>query len=105
MDTPGENGGNGGGRACNLFNRQTVNYPVTFDLKAIIDASSKPEDSIQALETALKKHQVPFSNWRQKPSSAGKYISYTVSVEIRSQAILEALYLDLKKVPGLKFAL
>jgi len=104
-----DNGGNGGcdsdGRACNLFGRQKVNYPVNFDLKAIIESKIRPEDSIANMETLFRKFNIPFAGWRTKPSSAGKYISYTVSVEIRSHELLEQLYRELKKVPGLKFAL
>jgi putative lipoic acid-binding regulatory protein len=101
----GKDGGNGNGRMCNLFGRETVNYPVRFDLKAIVKASIKKQESINNIEYLLNKHKVPFENWRSKPSSGGKYISFTVNVEIRSQQILEKLYADLKKVPGLKFAL
>jgi len=104
MNKPGDNGGNGDGRYCHTFG-DSVKYPVTFDLKAIVDASIKAEDSIAALEKVLKKHKVPFKDWRQKSSSGGKYTSYTVSVEILSQSQLEKVYADLKKVKGLKFAL
>ena len=89
---------------CHTFG-ESVNYPVKFDLKAIIDASIKAEDSISALEMKLNEFKVPFENWRQKSSSGGKYISYTVSVEIQSHKQLEDLYTELKTVPGLKFAL
>jgi len=104
MDKPGDNGGNGDGRYCHTF-KDSVNYPVKFDLKAIIDASIKATESIASLEKVLNKHKVSFENWRQKSSSGGKYISYTVSVDIESQKMLEDVYKDLKKVPGLKFAL
>jgi putative lipoic acid-binding regulatory protein len=102
MDKPG---GNGDGKTCNLFNRQSVNYPVKFDLKAIIDAKINAKDSISAMEALFNRHKVPFSDWKQKSSSGGKYISYTVSIEIRSQKELEDVYAELKKVKGLKFAL
>lgn len=106
MNNIGGNGGdNGGARACNLFGKESVRYPVKFDLKAIIDASISPEESIKALEKKLKQFDVPFSNWRQKASSGGKYISYTVSVDISSQKQLEDLYKEMKTVKGLKFAL
>ena len=106
----GGNGGdnadnNGGARVCNTFGRQSVKYPVKFDLKAIIDAAIPAEDSIKALEKVLSDNGVPFSDWRQKESSGGKYLSYTVSVDIANQQMLEKLYKDLKTVPGLKFAL
>lgn len=104
MDIKKINGGNGGGRVCHTFG-ESVNYPVKFDLKAIIEAKIKPEDSIEAIENMLKEFSVPYENWRQKPSSGGKYISYTVSVEIGSQNQLEELYKALKSIPGLKFAL
>lgn len=105
MNNPGNNGGNGSARVCNLFGRESVKYPVKFDLKAIIDASIKAEHSIAAMEDIFNKYAVPFSNWRQKESSGGKYISYTVSVNVNSQQILEDVYTDLKKIKGLKFAI
>lgn len=105
MNNPGGNGGdNGDGRYCHTFG-DSVKYPVKFDLKAIIDAGIKEDESIASIEAVLKNNKVPFENWRQKSSSGGKYISYTVSVEIESQAQLEKLYKELKSVPGLKFAL
>ncbi len=102
MESPG---GNGGGKSCNLFNRQSVNYPVKFDLKVIIEASMNSEDSITDMEKLFNKHEVPFSNWRQKSSSAAKYISYAVNVDIASNQVLEKLYADLNKVRGVKFVL
>jgi putative lipoic acid-binding regulatory protein len=105
MNNPGNNGGNGAARACNLFGKESVNYPVKFDLKAIIDASIKSEESIASLENIFKKHAVPFSNWRQKESSGGKYISYTVNVTVESQQVLENVYAALKMIKGLKFAI
>jgi putative lipoic acid-binding regulatory protein len=98
-------GDNGGGRSCNLFGKETVNYPVTFDLKAIIEASIPREESIKSMEVLFAKYKVPFKDWREKPSSGNKYISFTVSVEVESKEILDNLYADLKKLPGLKFAL
>jgi len=102
MEKPGDNGD---GKTCNTFNRQSVNYPVKFDLKAIIDAKIEAKDSKSAMEAIFKKYKVPFSDWRQKSSSGGKYTSYTVSIEIQNQKELEDVYADLKKVAGLKFAL
>jgi len=104
MTKPGENGGKEEGRYCQTFG-DSVNYPVNFDLKAIIDASIKPEKSISSLEAVLNNNKIPFENWRQKSSSGGKYTSYTVSVEFQDNETLEKVYKELKSVPGLKFAL
>ena len=37
MDNKNGNG-NGNGKSCRLFGKEAVKYPVSFDLKAIIDA-------------------------------------------------------------------
>jgi putative lipoic acid-binding regulatory protein len=103
------NGGNGGcgdeGKSCRLFGGEKVNYPVSFDLKMIIVSTIDPAESIANMETLLNRFNIPFSDWRTRPSSGGKYISYTVKVEIRSQQLLDDLYRDIKKLPGLKFAI
>ena len=99
------NGGNGSGKSCNLFCGESVNYPVDFDLKVIIETIIDEDKSQENLEKLLSKLEVPFSNWRRRPSSAGKYISFTVSVGINSQELLDNLYADLKNIPGVKFAL
>lgn len=106
MNNIGGNGGdNGGARACNLFGKESVKYPVKFDLKAIIDAGIAPDESMKAMESIFKSFGVPFMDWRLKTSSGGKYISYTVSIDIDSQQQLQDIYKALKSVKGLKFAL
>jgi putative lipoic acid-binding regulatory protein len=101
----GEKGGNGRGKSCNLFCGESVNYPVSFDLKVIIETSIHADESQKNLETLLKKLKVPFSNWRRRSSSGGKYISFTVSVDIDSAELLEKVYTALKEIPGVKFAI
>jgi putative lipoic acid-binding regulatory protein len=98
-------GGNGSGKSCNLFCGESVNYPVSFDLKVIIKTSIDADESQKNLESLLKKLKVPFSDWRRRPSSGGKYISFTVSVDIESAELLEKVYKDIKEVPGVKFAI
>ena len=97
-------GGNGSGKSCNLFCGESVNYPVSFDLKVIIEARIDADDSQKKLESLLKKLKVPFSDWRRRPSSGGKYISFTVRVDIDSAELMEKMYKDIKEVAGVKFA-
>ena len=101
----GKKGGNGGGKSCNLFCGESVNYPVIFDLKVIIETSIDANESQKSLESLLKKLKVPFSDWRRRPSSGGKYISFTVSVDIDSAELLEKMYAKIKEVSGVKFAI
>ena len=98
-------GGNGSGKSCNLFCGESVNYPVSFDLKVIIETSIDTDESQKNLKTLLKKLKVPCSDWRRRPSAGGKYISFTVSVDISSQELLEKVYTALREIPGVKFAI
>jgi putative lipoic acid-binding regulatory protein len=108
MDQKNGNGnGNGGGngRSCRLFGKEAVTYPVSFDLKAIIDAGFSESSSKTRMEGIMDGLGVRFTNWRIKKSSAGRYNSYTILVDIESREMLNKLYEELKTVPGLKFAL
>ena len=98
-------GGNGRGKSCNLFYGESVNYPVSFDLKVIIETSIHADESQKNLETLLNKLKVPFSDWRRRLSSGEKYISFTVNVDIDSAELLKKVYTALNEIPGVKFAI
>jgi hypothetical protein len=65
-------GGNGRGKSCNLFCGESVNYPVSFDLKVIIETSIHADESQKNLESLLNKLKVPFSDWRRRLSSGSR---------------------------------
>lgn len=104
MDNKNGNG-NENGKSCRLFGKEAVKYPVSFDLKAIIDAGFSEGSSKSKMEDIMDKLGVTYSNWRIKKSSAGKYNSFTLLVDIESSEMLNRLYDELKTIPGLKFAL
>ena len=105
MSKAGGNGGeNGDAKYCHTFG-DSVKYPVRFDLKAIIEASISPEESITSLESVFIKHKVPFSNWRQKSSSGGKYISYNVSVVVDSRETMNHIDRQLRNIVGVKMVM
>ena len=91
-------------KTCNLFGNEKVKYPVNFDLKVIMENNQTDEENIASLEKLLTSSKIPYSNFRKKQSSKGKYTSYTVGVTMESQQILEKFYIDLKEIPGVVYA-
>lgn len=81
-----------------------LQFPVTFDLKVIMEVAIHKNGSRKYLESILEKCQVPHSGWSEKFSSAGKYISYSVKITLQSQLIMDKLYSLLKEEPAVKFA-
>ncbi|NOR86323.1 MAG: DUF493 family protein [Bacteroidales bacterium] len=82
-----------------------IKFPVNFDLKVIMFTQPDPQVSIAELESLLVQLNIPFKNWRHKPSGKGTYTSFTVSVHLETQDLMTKLYANLKTVPGVKMAL
>jgi putative lipoic acid-binding regulatory protein len=82
-----------------------LKFPVSYHLKAVLEASLGEEQDKKNLESVFISQKVPYSFIEQKPSSKGNYISYTYKVTLHNEQQLDALYNELKGVTGLKFAL
>ncbi|RLD35659.1 MAG: hypothetical protein DRI74_10470 [Bacteroidetes bacterium] len=80
-------------------------FPVNFDLKVIMHTQPDPQMSIAELESLLVVLKIPFKNWRHKPSAKGTYTSFTVNIDLVSDALMKKLYVDLRTVPGFKMAI
>lgn len=98
-------GGNGGDKNKKPFGDEQVKFPVSYDLKVILDNNNPVDDIQKAIEKVLKQHKVSFTDFRSKLSSNDKYISFTVSVSIASHEQMTSLYESLKSIPGIKLAL
>ena len=82
-----------------------IKFPVDFDLKVIMYTQPDPQISIAELESLFVQLNIPFRNWRHKPSGKGTYTSFTVSVHLETQELMTKLYNDLRTVPGVKMAI
>lgn len=82
-----------------------IEFPVTFELKAVLDASVSDNDNMKNLTDVFDKLKISNSYIGNKKSSKGTYVSYNYKVTLQNKPQLEKLYSDLKNVPGLKFAL
>ena len=82
-----------------------IEFPVTFELKAVLDASGSDKDNMKSLSEVFSRQEISNSYIGNKKSSKGTYVSYNYKVTLQSKPQLEKLYSDLKNVPGLKFAI
>lgn len=87
-----------------LNKSERISFPVTFDLKVIMDATIPDSVNEANIEALLGGLQIRNRHTRHRLSSSGRYMSYTYSVTIESYQVLSNLYSDLKTLPGLKFA-
>lgn len=81
-----------------------IKFPVAYDLKVIMDVVNTDKNNILFIESVLSKHNIPFKNFSIKPSSGGKYKSYSTPIVISDHITMRLLYSSLKENPAVKFA-
>ncbi len=98
---------NGNGKMMNASVPEggTIDFPVTFDLKAVMHGTVSDADNKERLVVVFDKLLVTHSFRRKKLSSKGTYVSFTYNVTLTSKQQMDLLYDALKRVEGLKFAL
>lgn len=87
---------------ANLDDKQ-IEFPVTFNLKAVMEGTGKEHK--KRILAVFDQFKVKNTFQNKKESSKGTYVSYTFEVELESKVQMEAVYAALKNVEGLKFAL
>jgi putative lipoic acid-binding regulatory protein len=96
---------NGGGqfKSAADFKGQEIEFPVTYNLKAVLPANR--EDNNERIEKVLTKNKINFSFKSKKVSSKGTYASFTYQVSLENKSQMEKLYSDLNSIEDLKFAI
>jgi hypothetical protein len=98
--------GNGGNKKIgNVTFDQEVEYPVSFEMKVIVDAKLPEAETRKQLANVYDTTSVPHKIIHHRLSKEGKYISFTIAVTIDSKEILELLYERLKGISGMKMAI
>jgi putative lipoic acid-binding regulatory protein len=98
---------NGKGKSLlpEAFKGQEIEFPVSFQLKAVLTGTSTDEVNKEKLEKVFAEHKVKFKFVSSKASSKGAYTSYTYQVDLENRAQMDSMYDGLKKIEELKFAL
>jgi putative lipoic acid-binding regulatory protein len=88
-----------------LNKSEQLSFPVTFELKVIMDATIPDKVNTTNIEGLLNKMNIPKKGLRNRLSEKGRYMSYTYEVTIIDHATLKELYKELKTLPGIKMAI
>ena len=85
--------------------QEKVIYPQNFDIKLIISAEIAIEEAKRSISNALSESKTVHSFVNIRSSGKGNYLSYCYNIDIESKDHLERTYIQLRTIPGLKFAL
>ena len=88
----------------NPFNGKELDFPVTFDLKVIMDGTVPDHDNKTDIARILYELEIPFSHWAKRLSTKGNYVRFSVSITLDSKEKMDELYDELRKIDSLKFA-
>ncbi len=87
------------------FNRENIEFPVSFELKTVI-ILSRPKSALQKeIESLFNRLKVPFVFVSEKPSSKGNYTSLTFKITLLDESHMKALYAGLEEIKEIKFAI
>ncbi len=86
---------------CEL-SKADIDFPVNFDLKIIVTSAKESEEHRKELESVLSDLDIPCSNWRERVSSKGSYLSYTVNVTVMSRELFDRMYLTFREKDYIK---
>jgi putative lipoic acid-binding regulatory protein len=95
---------NGPSQSLDLHS-QKVKYPVTYNLKAVMDGTRFDDDNKQDIVNVFKELQIVYSYLDKKVSSKGTYVSFTYQITINDKNQLYKMYEGLRAIKSLKFAL
>lgn len=89
----------------NTTQEPKIEFPVSFELKVVVETMVSLADTQRQLDELLLRLAVANEYLGVKESGKGKFASHTVRVLLLNQDHLNELYGELKKLPGLKFAI
>jgi len=105
MKLKGKTKTNGKAKQPKDFNKEEINYPITFEFKAMMDGYIADDINKQSIVEAFNKFDIEYTYSDKKISSKGTYVSFTYRITIVSKVLMQEFYKHLKTVDGLKFAL
>jgi putative lipoic acid-binding regulatory protein len=87
------------------FAGKEIEFPVTFQLKAVMLGTEQDADNQQKLEDVFNQFDVSFTYKNKKLSRKGAYTSYTYTITLNDRQQMDNVYEGLKQIKELKFAI
>jgi len=97
------NGGNHKSDEANNGNK--IEFPVTYVLKLVMAHDENNVRQKNQISALLNKENVVHNFKEERPSTKGKYVSYSIMVTLIDELQLKRMYEALKLIPGLKLAI
>jgi len=82
-----------------------IKFPVSYTLKVILENSIDEKNHLKELKSVLLKLGVEYKSFSSRLSSNKKYISISVGIKVDDRTTFDSLYMELKKIPGIKYAI
>ncbi len=82
-----------------------IEFPMRFDMKLIVSAQYSIEDTRISINDIFNECMVANEFNEVKTSEKGNYRTYSYSVIVLDQQHFNEVYMMIRRVPGLKFAL
>jgi putative lipoic acid-binding regulatory protein len=82
-----------------------LKYPQSVHMKIIMYNSFPAGDNEDVLKRVFRTRNIPHGSWTNRLSNGGKYISFTVTLEIATRELLYGLYEDLRKESRVKYVI
>lgn len=96
---------NGSDLFTDLTRSEHLEFPVTFDLKVVMDATVSEDNNRKEMHTIFEDLDIPNKEMGTRLSSKGNYMSFTFNVYIISREKLHDLFDRIKSVPAVRFAI
>ena len=97
--------GKGKKTTVDAFKGKEIEFPVTYQIKAVMTGAENDKENKDKLEHVFKEQHVNFQYVDKKMSSKGAYTSYTYQITLKDKEQMDNLYADLKEIKELKFAI
>ena len=95
---------NGNSKHREVFDREKIEFPISFELKAVMLGTENDDDNKEKLVNVLQNHEIDYKYHNKKLSNKGAYVSYTFEVTLNNKLQMDSMYEDLKRIKELKFA-
>ncbi len=86
------------------FNGKKIEFPIDYNIKIIMDGTIPDELNKNEILKIFNALEIPNKEWKKRMSKEGKYVSFTISVNIKDQETFDRLYKDLNEIKGVKWA-
>lgn len=87
------------------MNNQELSFPVTFRLKVILTTLLKDAENKEQLINIFNTLNIGYLYYGKNRSRKGSYVSFTYEITLNDRQTMNRLYVLLKEIENLKFAL